>query len=154
MGIFYLGILGRKDLLDAIETGDTISVASDQTTGVIYDLEKPIEIIKANLEGMQSVKYKDALAMKMPIDEEVDDRLFIDSEGELGVLFYDYNQKGGVPTEVYYRLIHINDRRIIGTGEYHAMKETTVFSSFQKLLDNLLQKARQRSASLSYRDRQ
>jgi hypothetical protein len=41
-GAFYLGVVGRKDLLDLIDTGDTLTVVSDQTRGLAYDLVKPI----------------------------------------------------------------------------------------------------------------
>jgi hypothetical protein len=37
-GAFYIGIQGKEQWLYRIKTGDTLSVVSDQTRGVVYDL--------------------------------------------------------------------------------------------------------------------
>ena len=137
-GAFYLGIVGRKDLLDSIDTGDTLSVVSDQTRGLVYDLAKPVkEQRRIDLNGVPVVQYQDALRMSLPPYEEVDDRLFMDKDGKVGVKFWDYNEEGGVPTDVYYDIVD-SEGNVISSGEYQSDRAIRRFPNFPSLLGSLL----------------
>lgn len=141
-GAFYLGIVGRKDLLDSIDTGDILSVASDQTRGLVYDLAKPVkEQRRIDLNGVPVVQYQDALRMSLPPYEEVDDRLFIDKTGKVGVKFWDYNEENGVPTDVFYDIVDA-EGNVITSGEYQSDRAILRFSNFPSLLADLLSKAK------------
>ncbi len=137
-----MGVLGRKDLLDLVETGDTVTVASDQSRGLVYDLIKPvIEQQRVSLEGIPTVPYQVALEMRLPPYEEIDDRLFVDPTGQVGVRFWDYNEESGVPTDVFYDIVDM-DGNVISKGEYRASQVMRRFPNFPSLLDDLLSKAR------------
>lgn len=141
-GAFYLGVVGRKDLLDSIDTGDSLTIASNQTRGLAYDLVKPtVEQRSIDLEGIPVVPFQTAIGMRLPPYEEVDDRLFVDCEGEVGVLFWDYNEEGGIPTDVFYSLVDV-DGNVIDKGEYRANQVIHRFSNFPSLLVDLLSKAK------------
>lgn len=141
-GAFYLGVFGRKDLLNLVNTGDTITVVSDQSRGLVYDLVKPvIEQQRVDLEGIPVVQYKTAIEMRLPPYEEIDDRLFLDETGNVGVRFWDYNEEGGVPADVFYDLVDRNGNVIV-SGEYRYYEAIHRFPNFPSLLRNLLSKAR------------
>lgn len=141
-GAFYLGVVGRKDLLDLIDTGDILSVASDQTKGLVYDLTKPVvEQRRIDLGGVSIIQYQDALRMSLPPYEDVDDRLFVDGAGKIGVKFWDYNEDDGVPTDVFYDIVD-NDGNVIRGGRYLANQAIYRFPDFPSLLDDLLSKAK------------
>jgi hypothetical protein len=153
MGIFYLGILGKKDLLDTLITGDTLSVASDQSRGIIYDLVKqPIELQKRDLSAIEIVKYENAINKRLPSWEEVDDKLFVDFEGKFGVFIWDYNEESGIPTDVFYDLIRLDGGYVIGRGDYAASESRRPYTTFPPLLDSLLKEAREKSKFLSNRE--
>lgn len=145
-GVFYLGIFGRKDLLDLVETGDTITVMGDQSRGLVYDLTKPtIEQQRVNLEGVPIIQYQTAIEMRFPSYEEVDDRLFVDETGSVGVMFWDYNEEGGVPTDVFYDLVD-REGNVIDRGEYRYSQAIRRSPNFPSLLDDLLAEAREKIA--------
>ena len=140
-GAFYLGSLGRKDILDSVNTGDTISITADQSRGLVYDLIKPsVEYERANLDGLQVIPYNTAKRMIRPPYEEIDDRLFMDKDGKVGVIFWDYNEERGIPTDVFYTLIGNGYK--IGSGEYRPDRVILRHSTFPSLLDDLLTEAR------------
>ncbi len=145
-GAFYLGVLGRKDLLELIDTGDTITIASDQSRGLIYDLTKlksdVVEREKVNLEKISTVPYISAIKMWQPSYEAIDDRLFVDRTGNVGVLFWDYNEDNGVPAEVFYHLIDVDKGDILSKGEYHPSRVMHRYGDFPSLLNNLLAEAK------------
>lgn len=137
-GAFYLGVLGRKDLLDQIDTGDTLTVLSNQERGIAFDLVKPVvEQQKIDLERTPIIPFQTAIGMRFPSYEEVDDRLFIDATGGIGVKFWDYNEEGGIPTEVYYDLVD-TDGNVLKRGEYIADEAIYRYPDFPTLLRNLL----------------
>jgi hypothetical protein len=136
-GAFYMGAVGRKDLLARIETGDNISAACDQSRGVVYDLNKPeIELKKVDLSGIPAVAFKDAISMRNPHYEAVDNHFFPDGTGKVGVIFHDYNDENGRPDVVFYTLVA--DGREVGHGEYNAGKAIYQHPDFSSLLKQLL----------------
>ncbi len=135
-GAFYVGTRGRKDVMDLIETGDTISVACNQSRGIVYDLTKPvIELHEANLKGVTVVQYESSRGMIRPPYEDVDDRLFIDQEGSVGVLFWDYNEENGFPTDVFYSIII--DGKVVRDERYESSRVIHQHPSFFHLLNHL-----------------
>lgn len=148
-GAFYLGVLGRKDLLNLVSTGDTITVVSDQSKGLVYDLVKPVveprvvEQRKVDLTDVPVVEYKTAIGMKFPPYEEIDDRLFIDETGSIGVKFWDYIEEKGVPTDVFYDLVDRNGN-VLDRGEYRSFQVYDRFPDFPSLLSTLLFQARRK----------
>ncbi len=140
-GAFYLGSLGRKDMLDSLDTGDTISVSADQSRGLIYDLIKPeVKYEKANLQGVPVVEYETARGMKQPDYKNVDDHFFQDKTGRVGVLFTDYNDENGRPEDVFYSLVA--DGLNVGSGRYQASRVIFRHPTFSSLLEDFLTKAR------------
>jgi len=137
-GAFYLGVLGKKGVLDLIDTGDTLTVASDQLRGVAYGLTKPVvEQRRVDLEGISVVQYQEALGMRLPPYEEIDDKLFVDKTGKVGVVFWDYYEEGGIPTDVFYNIVDA-EGNVINKGEYRAGQVLRRFSDFPSLLASLL----------------
>jgi len=144
-GAFYLGVTERMDLLDTIETGDTISMVSDQSQGLIYGLTKPVvEQRKISLEGIPVIPYELSVKMWRPPYEEIDDRLFVDQTGKVGVAFWDYNEERGIPTDVYYNLVD-DKGNVIKSGEYHINKVMYRYPDFPSLLNDLLAQAPKKS---------
>jgi len=143
-GAFYLGVLGKKRLLDLTETGDTLAVACNQSKGLVYDLTKPVvEQRKIDLEGIPVVPFKIAIGMRLPPYEEVDDRLFVDADSKVGVRFWDYNEEDGVPTDVFYNLVDM-DGNVIKSGEYRVGQVIHRYPNFPSLLTDLLSQAKHR----------
>jgi hypothetical protein len=141
-GAFYLGVVGRSDLLEVIETGDTLTVASDQLRGVVYDLVKPeVELQIIDLTGTPMVEYEEAMGMQYPPYEDVDDRVFLDKSGGVGVRFWDYNEEDGVPIDVFYDLVDM-DGTVLAKGEYRSGQVMRKFSDFPSLLNSLLLSAK------------
>jgi hypothetical protein len=149
MGIFYLGILGRKDLLDLIVTGDRISIASNQSTGIVYDLEKKkiseSEREKITLTKIEQIKFDDAIGNAFPNCEMIDGKLILSATGRLGVYFSDYNEEDGIPKHVVYKLINIKDNSVIARGEYRPNRVRIQYSNFPDLFIDLLQEAARKS---------
>ncbi len=140
-GAFYLGAFGKKDLLDTIDTGDTISVTSNQSKGVVFDLTKPkVEFRKANLENTPVVQFGSAMQMLQPDYEDVDDHLYTDESGKIGILFIDYNDQNGKPDDVFYDVIV--DGLIVEAGRYEASRTITRHQTFSSLLNSLLAEAK------------
>lgn len=137
-GAFYLGVVGRTDILDQINTGDTISVVSDQRIGILYNLVKP-DIVheRLDLKNVPIVPYKKAIQMQLADFDEIDDRLFMAESGDIGILITDYNAEFLMPEQVFY---HIVDRQgnIIQKGEYKASEVRHKCFDFPSLLDYLL----------------
>jgi len=141
MGVFYLGALGKKDLLDLVETGDTITVVADQSKGLVYGLTKPkIEFRKANLENVPVVQFETAMQMLQPDYEDVDDHLYTDPSGQIQILFTDYNDQDGKPDDVFYDVIV--DGLIVEAGRYQASRTITRHQTFPSLLNSLLAEAK------------
>ena len=140
-GAFYLGSLGRKDILDSVDTGDILSVSADQSRGLIYDLIKPeVKYEKANLDGVPVVSYETARGMQSPDYEDIDGHLFPDQTGKVGILFIDYNDENGMPYDVLYSLVV--DGLSVGCGRYQASRAIFKHLTFPSLLDGLLAEAR------------
>lgn len=141
-GAFYMGVVGRSDLLDVLETGDTVTVVSDQLRGVVFGLVKPeIKLQILDLTGITTIEYEEAMRMIYPPYDDVDDRLFIDGSQKIGVHFWDYNEEDGVPTDVFYDLVEM-DGKVLAKGEYRAGQVMKRFPDFPSLLNSLFLNAR------------
>jgi len=144
-GAFYLGVLGRKDLLDSIETEDTLTVISNQSKGLVFDLTKPIvEQKKIELEGMPVVEYQTAMTMIRPHYKEVDNKLFIDEADCVGVCFWDYNEEKGIPTDVFYNLVDKDGNIIVTENKYISGQAMYTFTDCPSLLRDLQPQAKQK----------
>ncbi len=107
---FYLGAYGMNHVLSQMETGDIISVISDQSQGLIYNLQKQEkEVVRREIDfsEYEQISLEKGFAMHNPHYDLVDDRFFQESEG-CGVIFWDYNHtedERRVPTYVCYELV-------------------------------------------------
>jgi len=142
-GAFYIGTRGRDDVMDLVETGDTISVASNQLIGVMYDHSKPVvERDTIDIERFERVPFETALGMRLPPYEEIDDRYFPDKSGRVGIFFWDYNEVDGVPDDVFYDIVA--DGEVLERGRYQASRTIFAHHDFPSLLMELLDKGRRK----------
>lgn len=141
-GVFYLGAVGRLDVLDRIHTGDTVSVVSDQTCGLVYNLVQPVaEWRRIDMQRFPAVPFETAIHMHHPAYEEVDDRIFFGPDGNTGIRIWDYNEEDGVPAEVYYDIV-LRDGTVLQSGVYDADKALQPFNDFPLLFADLLKRAK------------
>jgi len=159
-GAFYLGVLGRRDILRTVITGDTLTVTADQSSGLIYDHVVPalepvtpvVERYLIDLADVTKISFQTGLKMQNPPYEEVDENLFVAGDGEIGVLFDDYNENetNGAPEKVYYRFIDMSGF-VIGSGVYDIDTSDRMlkFDNFPALLKYLLYLARIKKTSQS-----
>ena len=146
-GAFYLGALGRTDLLDTVSTGDTISVVSDQSEGFVYDWVKAEpDRPKMYLGEVRIISFDKALEIVGPVFDEIDGYLFVDKSGSVGVLMADYedDSKYGMPIRVFYRLVDMRDGTVLGDGEYNMRDVEYPHCNLQSLLLSLFENARGR----------
>lgn len=142
LGIFYIGVLGRKDLLGSINTGDEISIASDQSKGIIYDLQKKVadktHEAKYSLEGLEVVRFMNAISTPLKDWDEAYDRLFLSPTEEVGIIFDDYEDEKGVPTKAYYTIVLKEGGHILFSEYYRKEEAYNKYKSFSDMLIHLI----------------
>ncbi|NTV23054.1 MAG: hypothetical protein HGA85_01600 [Nanoarchaeota archaeon] len=141
-GAFYLGARNQIGLLGVVETGDTISVAADQFSGILFNHipKKKPDWNPIDISLYQVVPLKEGLTMQNPAYENVDDHIFLDANGN-GVRFVDYNsdEMTGIPEWTSYFIIKKGLEEPV-ERIYEPIEVVSPYMTFPLMLSDILRK--------------